>query len=58
MKKETIRTMAAALSSVFMFSSVGLIAGCNRHGDAGSRVANDAVLTSTSALFEISNGVN
>lgn len=50
--------MAAALSSVFMFSSVGLIAGCNRHGDAGSRVANDAVLTSTSALFEISNGVN
>lgn len=58
MKKETIRTMAVALSSVLMFSSVGLIAGCNRHGDTGSRVADDAVLTSTSALFEISNGVN
>ncbi len=50
MQKETIRKMAAALSSVLMFSSVGLIAGCNRHGDAGSRVADDAVWYDTVKL--------
>ena len=50
MQKETIRTMAVALSSVLMFSSVGLIAGCNRHGDAGSRVADDAVWYDTVKL--------